>query len=199
MSQEIDIKDEIASLREEIIESQKARMDFLKYKLIAIASLGAIGLGFNGNSTGWKIEPDYLLCIIPFVCIYADLLCYHNNIRILVIANFFCYSNDPYEKYVGGLCSNSHGGGRYLFNLEDFALYWSSMAMSIFLFAYSLVPFLHASNPSIIKGIVFLLAGICSVVIIYSTESSYRKHLSVLSDASEKIRKGCAQCPSAIA
>ncbi|CAK8713461.1 hypothetical protein GCAAIG_02780 [Candidatus Electronema halotolerans] len=199
MSQEININDEITSLREEIVESQKARMDFLKYKLIAIASLGAIGLGFNGNTTGWAMEPDYILCIIPFVCAYVDLLCYHNNIRILVVACFLNYSNDPYEKYVGELCSNSHGGGRYLFNLEDFVLYWSSMAMSIILMGYSLVPFLRATNPSIMKGIIFLLVGIISLIVIYLAEFSYRKHLDVLFDASGKIKKGCAQCRSTTA
>ena len=52
-----------ASLRQEILESQKARMDFLKFKLVAIAVLGAAALGLQGaeNSGSLGEDIDFIL------------------------------------------------------------------------------------------------------------------------------------------
>ena len=57
------IENEVASLRAEIIESEKARIDLLKYKLVVVASLAAIGLGFSERNANTKIASDYILCI----------------------------------------------------------------------------------------------------------------------------------------
>uniref|UniRef100_UPI004056DBDE hypothetical protein n=1 Tax=Candidatus Electronema sp. TaxID=2698783 RepID=UPI004056DBDE len=189
--EKITAKDQLGDLRNEIVESEKSRMDFLKYKLIVIASLGAIGLGFSEQHTNAKIEPDYILCIIPFICAYVDLLCYHNTIRILVIACFLDYNNDPYEGYIGQLDHNNpYGGARYLFNMEDFVLHWSSIAISFFLFSYSLIPFLNNLK---IKGIIFLLVGAIAIIVNFSTKLSFKRHQDVLFATAEKIKKGCAQ------
>lgn len=93
-SEKISVKDELASLRAEITASQLARIQLLQYKLIAVASLAAVGLGFTEYSNPKpNMSPDLVLCIIPFVCAYVDLLCYHNDIRILVIACFLYRKN----------------------------------------------------------------------------------------------------------
>ena len=72
-------------LREEIIEAEKIRADLIKWKLILVAGLGAAGLGLNGNSCD---DMTLLLCLIPFVCVYVDLVARHFNLRIHVIAEF---------------------------------------------------------------------------------------------------------------
>ena len=62
-------------LRNEIIESQKARTDLMKWKFILVSGLGAAGLGFTGKSDDSTIEhvTILVLCCIPFVCAYVDL------------------------------------------------------------------------------------------------------------------------------
>ncbi len=64
---------EFAPLRTEIVESEKVRIDLLKYKLITIATLSAVGLGLSEKIDLARvlIEPVYVLCIIPFVCIFC--------------------------------------------------------------------------------------------------------------------------------
>ena len=81
---------DLVSLRTEIVECLKARIDLLKYKLLIIAILGSIGLGLTDKINVEKavVAPVYVLCVIPFACIFVDSLCMHNNLRILVIAKF---------------------------------------------------------------------------------------------------------------
>jgi len=40
----------MSALRDEIIEAEKARSDFLKWKLIIVSGLGGAGLGFTGKT-----------------------------------------------------------------------------------------------------------------------------------------------------
>jgi hypothetical protein len=83
-------------LRNEIIESEKARADLFKWKIVLVASLGAIALGLEsalgGEDAATKDPPithTYVLCLIPLVCLYVDLLCSHLNLRIMVIGRYF--------------------------------------------------------------------------------------------------------------
>ena len=188
-SEKILAKEEISDLRTEIVESEKARIDFLKYKLMAIASLASIGLGFGAyQHNDIKIPADYVLCVIPFVCAYVDLICYHNTLRILVIANFLKYYDDPYEGYITKLTD-----ARYLFNMEDFVLHWSSVVVSCFVALYSLVPF--ATDKT--KGMTFLLVGLGTIVLHFLTKASYKNHQTALFDAAAKElknREGDSQC-----
>ena len=70
----------------EIIESQKIRSDLLKWKILTLAVLGATGLGLSGQSIP---HADLVLCCVPFVCAYIDLLCRHLSLRIAVISEFW--------------------------------------------------------------------------------------------------------------
>ncbi len=76
-------------LRDEIVESQKTRVDLLKWKIILAATLGAVALGFEGTPpSAAPFSHEYLLCLIPLICLYVDLLCAHLNLRIMVIARY---------------------------------------------------------------------------------------------------------------
>jgi hypothetical protein len=87
-------------LRDEIIESQKARADLFKWKIILVAAIGAAVLGV-GDSLGEAgktaaqagqdsivSKREYLLCLAPLVCVYTDILVLHLNLRIRVIGKF---------------------------------------------------------------------------------------------------------------
>lgn len=144
----LSVRDELPLLRNEILESEKAKTEYLKYKLIAVAALGSVGLGFGDKSSGQgAIDTDYLLLMIPWVCAYVDLLCYHNIVRILVIAKYLYDNDDPYERHVFLLCkkvdkANNRKGMRYLFQMEDLPLHWSSIVLSVLIVFYSIVIFL---------------------------------------------------------
>jgi hypothetical protein len=71
-------------LRDEILEAEKARSDLLKWKLVLVAAIGTVGLGFGQSEVGHPI----VLIGIPLVCAYVDLLCSHLTLRIHVIGNF---------------------------------------------------------------------------------------------------------------
>jgi len=77
----------VDKLRDEIIESQKAQAAFTRWKLLLVAGFGAASLGAlpNGHVS---IRSLALLCLLPFVCLYVDTLCYHSGIRVLTIARY---------------------------------------------------------------------------------------------------------------
>ena len=73
-------------LRDEILQSESVRSDLLKWKLALAGALGAAGLGFAGSDD--LRHADLVLCAIPPVCVYVDLLCLHLNLKMLVIGTF---------------------------------------------------------------------------------------------------------------
>jgi hypothetical protein len=79
----------VESLRKEVIESEKLRANLLRWKLILVAAIGGVGLGLSETELDNTILPTPLLiCLIPFVGVYVDLLARHLNLRILAIAQF---------------------------------------------------------------------------------------------------------------
>ncbi|MBI5252724.1 MAG: hypothetical protein HY912_24780 [Desulfomonile tiedjei] len=174
------------SLRNEIVEFQKARMDLLKFKAVAVAALGAIGLGFSvqpgstGTSSGIQIHPAYVLCVIPFVCLYVDLVCYHNTLRILVIARYLESHGCLYEKFISQLdasLKNLKKGVRYFFEFEDLALAWSSIGLSILLIVYGFFCF-FPKEVTIFK--ILLTIGIAGTFLSWVAKQSYENHVKTL-------------------
>jgi hypothetical protein len=204
-SEKITATESLGSLRNEIVESQKARMDFLKYKLLAIAALGAIGLGFSEHN-GSILEPDYILCIIPFVCMYVDLLCYHNDMRILVIGNFLGYSGDSYENYIGKLGAHNGRPNRagYYFELENFSLHWSSVfsggclalyGYGIYSKYFQILNAQYKGSPES-KGVFFILFGIISILIVFLYREIYEQHKQNLFATAGELKRQitCGDC-----
>jgi len=111
----------LEKLRDEIVESQKARTDLIKWKLVLVAAIGAAGLG----STVIVANP-VLLVLVPFVCLYVDAVCFHNDLRIFAIAQFLRSSSDKetvrYEQY----CHLQ----RPYYTFEAIALQWATQALS---------------------------------------------------------------------
>ena len=153
-------------LRDEIIESQKARADLFKWKIILVAAIGAAVLGV-GDPLGGSAHPtpddmaskrEYLLCLVPLVCVYTDILCAHMNLRIRVIGQFLrihplgAVTDDSaaqvaYENFVHKAREMAKPSWRAVvhdawnsvfsptinaFVFEDVALHASSMLLSLF-------------------------------------------------------------------
>jgi len=127
----------IEKLREEIIESQKLRIDLFKWKLLLVAVLAATGLGLGQNaSSAFLPSIEYVLCVIPFVCIYVDFLCFHNSLRIIVIGKFLKKNGNDYEKFVDDANIKVRP-----FAMEQGALKWSTIFMSLLIVGYGVYKF----------------------------------------------------------
>jgi phosphorylase kinase alpha/beta subunit len=112
------VSERSSKLADEILGAHTTRADYLKWKLILVAALGAAGFGLEGKG---QLAPLFL-ALIPFVCIYVDLLCANLNARIIVIGTFFAMCRrDPYERFVQGK--------RDVFDTEDWALHGSTLVV----------------------------------------------------------------------
>ena len=116
-------------LRDEIVASQKARHEFMKWKLILVAAIGAAGLGLSHFDHDWPGK-GILLALIPFVSIYVDAVCFHNDLRIMAIARFLrTQTKDLEMKKYEEYCFQN----RAIFSLEDFALVGTTLPVSLFI------------------------------------------------------------------
>jgi hypothetical protein len=137
------------SLRNEIVESQKMRIDLMKWKLILVAVIGAVGLGLNAKSPRPHINTNLLLCLIPFVIVYVDLLCQHLLLRIYVISKYLSELADRgktdeitvYEHFAQNARRILPDGQKThqlnVFRIEDFAVTTSSNIILILLIIYA--------------------------------------------------------------
>jgi hypothetical protein len=115
-------------LRTEIIESQKTQADFLKWKLIAVATVAGISLGV-ANSTSPAVEgAKLLLCLVPFICAYVDLTSLHIMVRVITIGLFLKHAGDEYEEFVFAARTTSAADP---FVFEAIALHGSSIAFNL--------------------------------------------------------------------
>lgn len=146
--------------RSEIIETQKARSDLLKWKLLVVAALGTIGLGLCQGTRG-NIHALYVLALIPFVAVYVDILCNHLNLRMFVISayaqNRHKHPDMTYEAFCDKARAltintkskpNASSKRRVVsaFDLEDFALKWTTMALCLLLVMFAIV-LLYRQHP----------------------------------------------------
>jgi hypothetical protein len=81
--------EQMDTLRAELIESQKSRMDLMKWKLIIIAIIGGAGLGLSGGAPNTaSANAPLSLAVLPIACMYVDLLCRHLSLRNKAIGRF---------------------------------------------------------------------------------------------------------------
>jgi len=120
------------SLRGEVIEAQKIRSDLLKRKLEIAVVLGAIGLGLEKNPE--VPHASLVLCCLPFVCAYVDLICAHLSLRMMVIGSYLRAATADHKGGYEEFVSQAREMGPRKINayaLEDWASYLSSIILSI--------------------------------------------------------------------
>ena len=122
----------IEKLRDEIIESQKARTELMKWKLILVAALGGASLGIRLKSTMDRNPPYGLLGLVPLVCLYVDAVCIHVELRIMAIGRFIrtgglgSVAADSIERRYEEYCAKN----RPTFSLEGVALALTTLTVS---------------------------------------------------------------------
>jgi uncharacterized membrane protein (DUF485 family) len=165
------------SLRTEIIESEKAQTDFLRWKLIAVGAIGTLTLA-NGKEVLPTVHAanGLLACLIPLLCAYVDLISMHLMIRIVTIGMYLRGRHDKYETYTFELRERS-GKNPYVFEVS--ALHGSSLAFDITVLVAGFVCIFarkFLSEPISIALIVCGLLGIfCTIVLIVIYTSRYRE------------------------
>lgn len=115
-------------LRQEIIESQKTQADFLKWKLITVATVGAISFGFTSDLKLTDGSAKLLICMVPMLCAYVDLISLHLMIRIITVGTYLRIRGDDYESYVGQIRNLSRTNP---FIFEVGALHGSSLFFNL--------------------------------------------------------------------
>jgi hypothetical protein len=127
-------------LRDELIGSEQAQTEFLKWKLVLVAGAGSAALGLN---SALRLPfALYILCLIPFVCTYVDLVYTHLMLRILVIGTFLRKTEEKPQE--GGLVSYETFVERarcplfHPFALESLALHASTVLLSVLVFIIGL-------------------------------------------------------------
>jgi len=174
----------IEKLTDEIIESQKIRSDYMKWKILAIAALGATAFGLKGETLTTNIK-YVILAMAPFICFYIDTLCYHVSLRIAGIGRFFetfdRNNNNPIIKYERFIRHQTPAYVRW----EHIDAAGSSIAVSLFVVCYAVFVW---NNPNAIiakmkAGIFLGIAGVLGLglcAIAYFKYSNERKRINSL-------------------
>ena len=122
-------------LREDIIQALNARNDLMKWKFIAVFAIGVLGLGLGKDA---KAPVPHLLSLIPFVCVYVDLICRHLKLRILVISEFMKRNDTSWNAKYEEFCTQN----RSAFSLESWSLEYSTIFISLIILGFALFPVL---------------------------------------------------------
>jgi hypothetical protein len=121
-------------LRAEIIEAQRSGADFLKWKLIAAATVASVGVGFWSPQNAQSIDSRLIICLIPLICAYVDMVSLDLAIRTFVIATFLRNAGDRYENYVHRMRRREDNP----FHAASIASHGSSLAASILILSLGL-------------------------------------------------------------
>jgi hypothetical protein len=169
----------IETLKLEIIESQKSRLELFKWKLIISAGLGIFGLGIGPGLTQpvSTYEPIFssmhlVLCIIPLACNYVDLLCVNIQLRMLVIGKFFeeisekTSSEVPFFKLYEAYCSNH----RYAYSLDDLAQFGSTIIVSSLIIAVGCIHWNQSRT-----FLTLTTFGALGMILTFLTHKTYRR------------------------
>lgn len=175
-------------LRDEILQTENTRSELLKWKLGLVGAIGAAGLGFAGSVE--LRHADLVLCALPPVAIYVDLLALHLTLRIIVIGTYFRTAGAAEAPAYQGYEDFAHdarnlGGGKSAFDLEDWALFYSTYALSAAVAGYGVYQLVDAST----FGVPFVLSGAVGAVAAFVGDRQYATRCRAL-DALERYADG---------
>jgi hypothetical protein len=157
--------------KNEMLEAQKERDSLMRWKLILVSAIGAAALGFSQESP--LPNAEFALCLIPFVCVYVDILCRNLSIRTKLISLVLAQENDPLEKLYQAY-KKPRGS-----SLESFALRNSTILLSILVIPVGVIS--HSTNPSALvatlvswDSLLFYLSGLSGIVLSVIVERRYK-------------------------
>ena len=159
------------------------RTDLLKWKLILVAAIGGTALGIGSGSGTSMTNSAILFALIPFVCLYVDAICFHNEIRIMAIARFLRTHRplNSLEKQYEDFCKDN----RSQFQLEGFALLITTLLLSTLVLALGWRDNLNSlmnltSNPPALVKSALTWSGIAGLALGLMFYVYYRKRIAFL-------------------
>jgi hypothetical protein len=174
----------MSELRQEIIEAQKVRAEFLRWKLILVAALGAVGLGFSHPESVHVPNAYLVLLLVPLVCFYVDLLCKHMSLRIIVIGTFLrsrssSADDAAYERFVSDARTMERGRTN-AFAFEEWALDGSTAVLSLLVILVGLVPSSLGISISTIDKYLFIGSGVSGLLLTLVVRFLYKRRVAAL-------------------
>jgi len=169
----------LSSLRSEIVEAQKTGADFLKWKLIGIAAVSSIALGLSTPAGTPGPDARLIVCLVPLICAYVDMVSLDVVIRIIVIAAFLRDHGDEYEKCVDRLRTSAQNPFRF----APTAIHMSSAIVNILIVVLGLYGTTHRWDP--FQTYTFLVAGIIGLLV---TTLLWVSHTARIRDISSGIK-----------
>jgi len=182
-----------AALRQEIIESEKTQADYLKWKLISVASIASLFLSFKVTNS---YDLSILLCVVPLICTYVDLISVHLMLRIVVIGTYLRKSKQElsqpeyvdikdYETFLSEILGEERNNSFSPFGLELTAIHGSTLVLSIIILVYGFI--LAASNARLaylyfVSGSI----GIVFTILIFLTYGKRIRRITACSLAKKK-------------
>jgi hypothetical protein len=174
-------------LRDEILQAQRARSDLLKWKLVLVGTLGSVGLGLAGSRR--VSHADLVLCAVPLVSAYVDLLACHLSIRIRVIGAYIRgrSGDQSYESFVEHVRvlklaqrTSTRRKGVSAFDLEDWAIWWSTGFLSLSVLVYGIYVGVSAPHNLAALLVPFIMSGLTGIATSFRTQRSYRSRLNAV-------------------
>jgi len=174
------------ALRAQISETQNARSDLMKWKLVIVAALGGAALGVNNQ--GARLQ--YLLCFVPFVCVYVDALCAHLSLRIIAIGDFIAAEKPrtpdeerecDYEMFLRTDTSP--------FRLETLALHWSTILLCFIVAGAGFVLPVSETVSSRMGDIVRFLSGVVGIVFTLGVWAFHNIRVKAIKKAAKEWKK----------
>ena len=188
-----------------IIENQKIRTDLLKWKLILCTALASIGLCSTSVTVSQTLPHiDVVLCCIPFVAAYVDLMCSHMSLRVQVIGKFVRltqFKNEPgkslhaYEQFVG-LTRGEKKGKLSAFALESWAMYASSLILSGLVFVYGTFAAFEdgqRTRNTIVHASWFWSAGVIGAALTLGILLSYKLRYKAIDSIKHRVLEQLAE------
>jgi hypothetical protein len=169
----------MGQLADEVIEAQKARSDLLKWKVVLVAALSAVGFGFASKTPRAEYN-DLALCCIPLVCAYVDMLCRHLSLRISVIGHYRKArgaetdkgQDEGYYKGYEALVETCENKG--VFSLERFVVVASSV---VFCALVACLPYglrYIGDTPRLPHGDIVAAGGLVGVALAFMVQMAYK-------------------------
>lgn len=152
-----------------IIETQKTQADFMKWKILISAIIGAASLGIYGSpqnkiGNSHNIQ-NYLACLIPLVCAYVDAMFFHLWFRIMIIGKYFRTNSNScfncYENAIEELRQQNEITEDWFF-IERYAVVGSSLILNLLVLVFGFVV-----NGNIMIYIIFTTIGIMFTLFLY--------------------------------
>jgi hypothetical protein len=149
--------EQLASLRDELLQAQSQRLDLARFKLVAIAVLGSVALGANVLTNGEGAA--LVMGLVPLTALYIDSLGDAKKIQFFAIGSFL---RQKFPKSLLGDYEKFCEDNREVFH-QNYAYKYSTALVSLGIVAIGVARLVLQPDAALL-GIVEILSGSAGVM-----------------------------------